>query len=75
MWFIWLKYLFLLFYCFVLVFVDDAREDYRLAFRHPVNSAEDAKSELIKLFQECYHKEHGQAGFVPVEPPVVVKYA
>mmetsp|Transcript_5168 Transcript_5168/g.8477 ORF Transcript_5168/g.8477 Transcript_5168/m.8477 type:complete len:334 (+) Transcript_5168:126-1127(+) len=54
---------------------DDAREDYRLAFRHPVNSAEDAKSELIKLFQECYHKEHGQAGFVPVEPPVVVKYA
>jgi hypothetical protein len=55
---------------------DNVREEYRIAFRHPINSAEDAKSEVIKLFQECYMKEFGkEEGFVCPQPPVVVKYA
>jgi putative heme iron utilization protein len=34
-------------------------DEYRLAFRHTVNSAEDAKSEVTKLFQEAWERENG----------------
>lgn len=56
--------------------LDDIREDYRVVFRHAITSAEDAKSEVIKLFQECYMREQGRGeGFYPPHPPVVIKYA
>jgi hypothetical protein len=32
-------------------------DEYRIAFRHPVVNVEDAKSELVKLFQECWERE------------------
>ena len=33
-------------------------DEYRVAFRNPVVNVEDAKSELVKLFQECWEREH-----------------
>lgn len=48
-------------------------KEYRIGFRHPVNSSEDAKSELMKLFQEVWELEQGFC-FFPDLPPVV-KYA
>ena len=33
-------------------FRGDYTDEYRVGFRHNVNSAEDAKSEVMKLFQE-----------------------
>lgn len=34
-------------------------DEYRIGFRNPVLSSEDAKSELVKLFQECWERENG----------------
>ena len=34
-------------------------DEYRLGFRHDVFSAEDAKSEVLKLFQESWERENG----------------
>lgn len=51
----------------------DLTDEYRLGFRHSVTSAEDAKSELTKLFQEAWERENGYA-FTDKMPPVV-KYA
>jgi len=48
-------------------------DEYRVGFRHPVNSAEDAKSEMIKLFQESWERENGYF-FTDTMPPVT-KYA
>ncbi|CAE7691313.1 unnamed protein product, partial [Symbiodinium microadriaticum] len=33
-------------------------DEYRVAFRNPVLNVEDAKSELVKLFQECWEREN-----------------
>ena len=33
--------------------------EYRIGFRIPVISVEDAKSEIIKIFQESWEKENG----------------
>lgn len=33
-------------------------DEYRVAFRNPVINVEDAKSELVKLFQECWEREN-----------------
>lgn len=48
-------------------------DEYRVGFRHQVNSAEDAKSEVIKLFQECWERENGF--FFSEHLPKVTKYA
>ena len=37
----------------------DFTDEYRVGFRHIVSSAEDAKSEVMKLFQEAYERENG----------------
>eukprot|EP00596_Hydrurales_sp_CCMP1899_P001003 CAMPEP_0119043210 /NCGR_PEP_ID=MMETSP1177-20130426/19444_1 /TAXON_ID=2985 /ORGANISM="Ochromonas sp, Strain CCMP1899" /LENGTH=293 /DNA_ID=CAMNT_0007010861 /DNA_START=272 /DNA_END=1153 /DNA_ORIENTATION=- len=34
-------------------------DEYRVGFRNPVNSAEDAKSEVMKLFQESWERDNG----------------
>ena len=49
-------------------------DEYRIGFRHPVNSAEDAKSELVKLFQEAWERQHYQTFFTE-DKPRVKKYA
>jgi putative heme iron utilization protein len=48
-------------------------DEYRIGFRHSVSSAEDAKSELVKLFQECWEREQGY--FFTEALPNVTKYA
>ena len=48
-------------------------DEYRIGFRHPVKSAEDAKSELVKLFQECWEREQGF--YYDETLPQVTKYA
>lgn len=48
-------------------------DEYRIAFRHPVNSAEDAKSEMVKLFQEAWEREQGY--FYADDMPAITKYA
>ncbi|MBZ5782203.1 DUF2470 domain-containing protein, partial [Klebsiella aerogenes] len=48
-------------------------DEYRVAFRHPVNSAEDAKSEVMKLFQESWERENGF--FFADDLPPTTKYA
>mmetsp|Transcript_24825 Transcript_24825/g.41369 ORF Transcript_24825/g.41369 Transcript_24825/m.41369 type:complete len:338 (-) Transcript_24825:54-1067(-) len=48
-------------------------DEYRVAFRHEVNSAEDAKSEMLKLFQEAWEREQGY--FFTDELPAFTKYA
>jgi len=37
----------------------DLTDEYRVGFRHAVNSAEEAKSEMVKLFQEAWEREQG----------------
>lgn len=44
-----------------------------MGFRHEVNSAEDAKSEMVKLFQEAWEREQGY--FFTDELPPITKYA
>eukprot|EP01042_Synura_sphagnicola_P003855 gene3855-4821_t len=48
-------------------------DEYRVAFRNLVTSAEDAKSELMKLFQEVWERENGL--FFTDSIPLVTKYA
>ena len=51
----------------------DYTDEYRIGFRHSVKTAEDAKSELMKLFQEAWERENGMV-FVEGLPPII-KYA
>ena len=51
----------------------DYTDEYRVAFRHSVNSAEDAKSEVMKLFQESWERENGF--FFTEDLPPTTKYA
>lgn len=55
------------------MFAGDFTDEYRIGFRHSVNSAEDAKSELVKLFQEAWERQ--QYSFYTDEKPRVKKYA
>lgn len=48
-------------------------DEYRVGFRYQVNSAEDAKSEMIKLFQEVWEREQGY--FFTDSLPPYTKYA
>lgn len=48
-------------------------DEYRIGFRHPVSSAEDAKSELMKLFQEAWERDQGY--FFAEDLPPIKKYA
>jgi len=48
-------------------------DEFRIGFRHPVNSAEDAKSEMVKLFQEAWERE--QDFFFADDLPPIKKYA
>jgi putative heme iron utilization protein len=48
-------------------------DEYRVAFRNPVKSAEDAKSEVMKLFQESWERENGF--FFTDDLPPTTKYA
>eukprot|EP01038_Epipyxis_sp_PR26KG_P004308 gene4308-6105_t len=50
-------------------------DEYRIAFRHTVNSAEDAKSELVKLFQEAWECENGYFTYTNESAPKITKYA
>ena len=51
----------------------DFTDEYRIGFRNEVTSSEDAKSELVKLFQESWERENGY--FFTDENPPVTKYA
>eukprot|EP01032_Pedospumella_encystans_P013100 gene13100-15102_t len=51
----------------------DLTDEYRVGFRHAVNSAEEAKSEMVKLFQEAWEREQGC--YYSDELPLVTKYA
>tara|TARA_A100001035_G_C27742436_1_gene482303 strand:- start:533 stop:1246 length:714 start_codon:yes stop_codon:yes gene_type:complete len=51
----------------------DFTDEYRIGFRNEVTSSEDAKSELLKLFQESWERENGY--FFTDENPPVTKYA
>ncbi len=51
----------------------DFTDEYRIGFRYPANSSEDAKSEIIKLFQEVWERENGF--YYTDSSPTVVKYA
>lgn len=48
-------------------------DEYRIGFRYQVNSAEDAKSEMVKLFQEAWERDNGYS-FTDSLPPFT-KYA
>lgn len=48
-------------------------DEYRIGFRHEVKTAEDAKSEVMKLFQESWERENGMF-FMDGNPPCS-KYA
>lgn len=37
----------------------DLTDEFRIGFRQPVLSIEDAKSEIVKIFQEAWEKDHG----------------
>ena len=53
-------------------------DEYRIGFRHVVSSSEDAKSELVKLFQECWERDNGYWSYTGVSAddlPPVHKYA
>lgn len=50
-------FIFIYFYIFILA-SNSFPQQYRIAFRHSVHTIEDAKSELLKLFQECWEREH-----------------
>lgn len=58
---------------FFTTFAGQYTDEFRVGFRHPVNSAEDAKSELTKLFQEVWEREQGY--FFTDDLPPVKKYA
>ena len=49
------------------------RVEYSVGFRYQVNSAEYAKSEMIKLFQEVWEREQGY--FFTDSLPPYTKYA
>jgi hypothetical protein len=51
----------------------DFTDEYRIGFRHKVSSAEDAKSELMKLFQESWERDQGF--FYNDKLPPFTKYA
>ena len=51
----------------------DFTNEYRIGFRSEVASAEDAKSELVKLFQEAWERENGY--FFTNDNPPTTKYA
>ena len=51
----------------------DFTDEYRIGFRNEVTSSEDAKSELVKLFQESWERENGY--FFTDDQPPVTKYA
>jgi hypothetical protein len=51
----------------------DYTDEFRIGFRRPVVTTEDAKSELMKLFQEVWEREHGY--FFDDELPPIMKYA
>jgi len=51
----------------------DRTAEYRVGFRHTANSAEDAKSEVMKLFQEAWERENGF--FYTQDLPPFTKYA
>ena len=51
----------------------DFTDEYRIGFRNEVTSSEDAKSELVKLFQESWERENGY--FFTDDNPPVTKYA
>lgn len=51
----------------------DFTDEYRIGYRYQVNSAEDAKSEMLKLFQEAWERENGYS-FTDTLPPYT-KYA
>ena len=53
--------------------IGEFTDEYRVGFRHSVNSAEDAKSEIMKLFQEAWERENGFF-FTNTQPPIL-KYA
>ena len=55
--------------------IGEYTDEYRIGFRHTVNSAEDAKSEIIKLFQECWERENGYYFTDESNIPPVMKYA
>lgn len=48
-------------------------DEYRVAFRHTVKTAEDAKSEVMKLFQEAWELDNGHV--VMKDLPSMSKYA
>lgn len=48
-------------------------DEYRIGFREKVSSTEDAKSELVKMFQEAWERENGYAW--SEELPPVIRYA
>jgi putative heme iron utilization protein len=52
---------------------DGQTDEYRVGFRHDVSSAEDAKSEMVKLFQEAWEREQGY--FFASDLPPFAKYA
>lgn len=54
-------------------FIGEFTDEYRLGFRNSVNSAEDAKSELLKLFQEAWERENGY--YFTDDLPPFTKYA
>lgn len=51
----------------------DFTDEYRIGFRNEVDSAEDAKSEVVKLFQEAWERENGY--FFTESLPKTTKYA
>ena len=56
----------------------DFTDEYRIAFRHSVASSEDAKSELVKLFQEAWERDNGHWQYDGIDlndRPPVSKYA
>ena len=57
----------------ILILAGEFTDEYRVGFRHEVNSAEDAKSEMVKLFQEAWEREQGY--FFTDELPPITKYA
>lgn len=60
-------------YFVVYIISGDYTDEYRIGFRHEVWSAEDTKSEMIKLFQEAWEREQGS--FFMSDLPPYTKYA
>ena len=56
-----------------LYYIGELTDEYRVGFRHEVNTPEDAKSEMVKLFQEAWEREQGY--FFTDELPPITKYA